>query len=184
MKSLEAQRLRTDRLQLIAATFEHVCAEMESPEDLVRLLGTQVDAGWPPGEYDRDAQEFFRDRLKECGPPVVGWYGWYAIAREERDRPSTLVGTGGYLGPPNEKGEVEIGFSMMPLWQGRGYATEMAEALVAKAFADLRVRKVLARTASGNTASIKVLLKCGFRRLRKDHESGYDLFQILRPKRR
>lgn len=172
--------LRTNRLELIAATFDHICAETESPEHLARLLHARVESGWPPGEYDRDAQDFFGSRLKEEGPSVVGWYSWYAVRREEEGRSSVLVGAGGYLGPPNEKGEVEIGFSVMPLSQGYGYATEMAKALVSNAFGDIRVRRILAHTTPHNVASVRVLAKSGFRRVSRDHESGHDLFEILK----
>jgi len=60
-------KLSTNRLELIAATLDHICAELEAPERLPFLLDAEVEPGWPPGEYDRGAQEFFRDRLKEGG---------------------------------------------------------------------------------------------------------------------
>jgi [ribosomal protein S5]-alanine N-acetyltransferase len=177
---LKRVTLRTNRLELEAATFDHISAEMESSEHLARLLGTRVEPGWPPGEYDRDAQDFFGCRLREEGMSVVGWYVWYAVRREEEDQPSMLVGAGGYFGPPNEKGEVEIGFSMMPSSQGHGYATEMANALVSNAFADIRVHRIIAHTPPDNLASVKVLTKSGFRCVHQDQESGNDLFEILR----
>lgn len=172
--------LRTNRLELEAATFYHISAEMESSEHLARLLRTRVEPGWPPGEYDRDAQEFFGCRLKEESMSVIGWYIWYAVRREEEDRPSLLVGAGGYFGPPSEKGEVEIGFSMMPSSQGYGYATEMAKALVSNAFADTRVHRIIAHTTPDNIASVRVLTKSGFRYVHQDQVSGNDLFEVLR----
>lgn len=171
--------LLTNRLELTAATLDHISAEMESPEHLVRLLETHVEPGWPPGEYDRDAQEFFGCRLKEEGASGVGWYVWYAVRREEECQPSILVGAGGYFGPPSEEGEVEIGFSIMPSLRGHGYATEMTEALVLNAFRDLRVQKVVARTTPDNKASVKVLMRAGFRHICPDR-SGNDVFEIIR----
>ena len=173
-------RLETNRLVLTAATFEHICAEMESPQHLARLLGTRVEPGWPPGDYDRGAQEFFCSRLKECGKSAVGWYVWYAVRRKEDSQLSTLVGAGGYFGPPDEKGEVEIGFSMMPSSRGHGYATEMSKALVSNAFAGTRVQRIVAHTTPANVASVKVLMKSGFSYVCRDRESGTDLFQIFR----
>lgn len=173
-------RLFTNRLEITAATLDHVCAELEAPERLASLLNARVEPGWPPGEYDRDAQEFFRDRLKEGGTPVVGWYGWYAVWRGSRHQPSVLMGAGGYIGPPDEEGAVEIGFSIMPAWRGSGYATELAGKLVENAFADIRVHKVIAHAAPVNPASCKVLEKCGFSCLGKNEESGHNRFEILR----
>ncbi len=180
MKELNNLRLKTNHLELIAATLEHICKELESPEHLAALLGAQVEPGWPPGEYDRDAQEFFRDCLQCWGISVVGWYGWYAVLREGPSKSSTLVGAGGYFGPPGKDGEVEIGFSMMPSWRNLGYATEIAGALIVNAFNDARVQKVIAHASAENAASIKVLMKCGLCRVCRDQESGEDLFEISR----
>ena len=99
-------RLSTNRIELLAATLDHVCAELESAERLASLLKAHVEHGWPPCEYDQDAQMFFRDRLKEGGASVIGWYGWYALRRGSPDRPPGLVGAGGYFGRPNEEGIV------------------------------------------------------------------------------
>lgn len=178
MTEPKSGRLRTNRLELTAATLDHISAEMESPEHLARLLETRLESGWPPGEYDRDAQEFFVSRIREGGTPVVGWYVWYAVRREE-NQPSILVGAGGYFGPPNEAGEAEIGFSIMPSARRHGYATEMASALVSSAFSDLRVRKIIARTTSDNIASVKALVKSGFRYVCQD-QSGNDVFETLK----
>ena len=176
-------KLSTNRLELIAATPDHICAELEAPKHLAFLLNSQVEPGWPPGEYDRGAQEFFRDRLIEGGVAVIGWYTWYAIRRGSPDQPSVVVGACGYFGPPSEGGEVEIGFSVMPAWQGMGYATEMARALIGHALTDSRVRKVIAHTTADNVASSKVLEKCRFVFVCTNEESGNKRFEILRNNR-
>ena len=59
MEELKCAGLQTNRLDLTAATFDHIRAETESSERLAQLLETRVEPGWPPGEYDRDAQDFF-----------------------------------------------------------------------------------------------------------------------------
>jgi ribosomal-protein-alanine N-acetyltransferase len=165
-------RIRTARLDLIAATLEHVQTELTAPDRLGNLLGAVVPEGWPAGEYDAAAMKFFRDRLEEGGPEVVGWYGWYAVRREEAGSPATLVGSGGYLGLPSPEGEVEIGYSLLPAGRGHGYATEITQALVARAFADPRVRRVIAHTQQDNQASIRVLERCGFSRSGMGEEPG------------
>jgi ribosomal-protein-alanine N-acetyltransferase len=166
---------------MVAATFDHVCAELNDPQRLGCLLGARIERDWPPGQYDRGAQEFFKDRLQEGGPSVVGWYGWYALQRSPAGEQPVLVGAGGYLGLPDETGQVEVGFSIVTGWQGHGYATEMAKALVARAFADSRVRKIVAHTTADNPASCRVLEKAGFGRARTSEPSDGLLFERYRP---
>lgn len=173
-------KLSTNRLELVAATLDHVYAELETVERLALLLKAHVEPGWPPGEYDRDAQVFFRDRLKEGGTSVIGWYCWYALRRGSPYQSPVLVGAGGYFGPPSEEGVVEIGFSILPRWQNLGYATELAELLIKNAFTDSRVQKVIAHATLMNLASCKVLQKCGFNYVCRDEESDNNLYAIIR----
>jgi len=150
------------RLTLVAATLEHVRTELEAPGRLASLLGAEVSRDWPTGEYDREAMEFFRERLEEGGEAAAGWYGWYAVRNADAEGPRALVGAGGYFGPPDGDGRVEIGYSVLPGWQRRGYASELVQALVAQAFGFARVRQVIAHTTAENTGSVGVLARCGF----------------------
>lgn len=179
MDGATPRKMAGERLDLIPASLEHVCAELEGPERLADLLGVQVEPGWPPGDYDRNAQEFFRDLLKEGGAGLAGWLVWYGVLRGNASRPSMLIGAGGYFGPPEDDGTVEIGFSIMPSWRNSGYASELAGMLVTNAFSDARVKRVIAHTAPGNPASDKVLSWCGFTCMGMDLESGLNLYELL-----
>lgn len=174
------RRYSTDRLDLIASTADHISAELESAERLASLLDAEIGPDWPPGEYDRGAQEFFRTRLLEGGEGVIGWYGWYAIWRATEDHPACVVGAGGYLGPPNQAGEVEVGYSVVPAFQRQGYATEMVQALVDIALSDARVGRVVARTTPQNPASISVLKRVGFSQAGGIDAEGKLHFEIFR----
>ena len=125
--------IETPRLRLIPATAQHVRAELDSLAAFGALIDADLPESWPPGQYDRDAQEFFLQSLIDGGDDAIGWFGWYALHNNtERDRP-TLVAGGGYFGPPAEDGTVEIGYSVCPEWHGLGFATEMASALAQRA---------------------------------------------------
>jgi ribosomal-protein-alanine N-acetyltransferase len=176
--------LRTERLDLLPATLAHLDAELESPEALGLLLGARVPSGWPPGEYDRGAIEFFRERLA-ADPSSLGWYGWYALRREAGE-PAAVVGAVGYLGPPGPEGTVEIGYSIAPEFEAQGYATEIVVALVERAWSIPAVERVIAHTQPGNLGSIKVLERAGFQRLGPGGEPGAvepDEYETLRPRR-
>jgi len=148
------------RLFLVAATLRHVEAELEGSASLAALLGAAVPPSWPPGEYDRDAQEYFRTRLAAASPADAGWFGWYAITESAPFTSPTLVAAAGFLGPPDEDGSVEIGYSVVPEARGLGLATEAVKALVAWALRN-GASRVIAHTTRSNGASVAVLRRCG-----------------------
>jgi [ribosomal protein S5]-alanine N-acetyltransferase len=125
------------------------------------MLDARVPASWPP-EILADALPLFRDLLRE-DPARAGWIGWYAILVTEGER--VLVGSVGFKGPPDARGHVETGYSMVPEYQGRGFATEMVRALCAWAFAQPGVTRIVAETTWSNAASMRVLEKAGFTRV-------------------
>ncbi len=59
--------------------------------------------------------------------------------------------------------EMELGYRLMRCFWGRGYASEGSRALVEKAFMEWGIDRVTARTLVGNTASQRVMEKCGLR---------------------
>ncbi len=172
--------LRTPRLDLVAASAAHHAAELESPAVLARLLGAEVPPGWPPGEYDRPAIEYFRARLIE-NPDGVGWFGWYAVRRRVGAAPALVVGAGGYFGPPGPDGVVEIGYSVVESFRAQGFASELVEALVARAFATPGVVRVVAQTRPENVGSVRVLERCGFALEGLGREPGTILFALALP---
>ena len=116
----------TARMRLIAAQLAHLRTELAEPSQLAALLGVEVPASWPPGEYDRDAIVYFLSQYEIRGPAAIGWYGWYAVRRAEGASAAQLVGAGGYFGPPSADGTVEIGYSIVDEMRGEGYGTELA----------------------------------------------------------
>jgi [ribosomal protein S5]-alanine N-acetyltransferase len=163
---------RTSHLELIAATVAHLDAELEGPEALGALLGVAVPVGWPPGDYDRNAMEFFKAQLEAAGESAVGWYNWYAMAVAADGRRNSLVAGAGYLGPPADDGSVEIGYSVVAAARRRGYATELVEFLAARAFKFHPVQTVVAHTLDSNAGSAGVLLRCGFVRVGPGTQAG------------
>jgi RimJ/RimL family protein N-acetyltransferase len=86
----------------------------------------------------------------------------------------SVIGKCGFKGPPGPDGAVEIAYSVVPEHQGRGYATEAAEALTLYAFNSGQVRVVRAHTLPERNASTRVLTKCGFQHIGEviDPEDG------------
>src|SRR5205085_7912940 len=78
---------------------------------------------------------------------------------------NALIGMAGFPAPPNSEGVAEIAYGIAPAYQGKGYATEVAQALVEFASRDARVRKICAHTLAETNASTSVLAKCGFEKV-------------------
>jgi [ribosomal protein S5]-alanine N-acetyltransferase len=173
--------LHTEHLTLVPASARHVAAELEGPSSLAALLGADVPASWPPGEYDEDAQQYFLECLTAAGAAGVGWYSWYAVRPAELETPRTLVGGGGYFGPPTDEGLVEIGYSVCPEWRGLGFATQLASALAAHAARQPGVTRIVAHTTETNPASIQVLERSGFLAAGAGEEPGSVLFEYVLP---
>jgi RimJ/RimL family protein N-acetyltransferase len=72
-------------------------------------------------------------------------------------------------------GGTELGYRLYPAFWARGLATEGARALIRSAFERLHLDRVVATTMADNTASWRVLEKCGLRRVRTFYYEGADL---------
>ena len=122
----------TRRLTLVPASVALARAELHDRAAFADLLGAVVPEAWPP-ETVVDALPLFLGWL-EAAPDRVGWFGWYALLpRHAAPRALVLVGGGGFLGPPQD-GVVQMGYSVLPEFQRRGYATEMVRGLATWAF--------------------------------------------------
>ena len=152
----------TPRLLILAASRALLTAELHKPQYFPKLLGAVLPADWPPGDYGREAMQYFLEKLTEGGREAAGWYGWYALRKAEGDTPRTLVGTGGFMGPPSAAGTAEIGYSIAADWRGQGLGTELVSGLVQQAAATGQVRRLVARARADNPASQQVLVRNGF----------------------
>ncbi len=88
---------------------------------------------------------------------------WLQLAIERRDQPG-LLGDCGFCLRADQVRQAEIGFSLSPGHQGKGYATEAVAAVVDFLFRDLGVERVIAITDSRNTRSQALLERLGLRR--------------------
>ncbi|ANU28165.1 GNAT family N-acetyltransferase [Planococcus versutus] len=69
--------------------------------------------------------------------------------------------------------ELELGYSIVPNYQGYGHATEMAQALVAWGKMQSGINKIIASCDYENYASIRVLDKAGLKRVEKKDSKIY-----------
>ncbi len=127
-----------------------------------------VEAMTPAEKKELSADWLARLRDSTSTDP---WTHGFSLVQRESD---AIVGQAGFKGPPDADGVVEIAYGVSPEHQGKGYATEAAQALTAYAFSNGRVRVVRAHTLPESNASARVLTKCGFHHIGEviDPEDG------------
>jgi RimJ/RimL family protein N-acetyltransferase len=107
-----------------------------------------------------NASPDFIARLERAKEPDPWQFGFAIIHKIDNE----LIGICGFPGPPTRNGVAEIAYGIAPNYQGRGYATEAATALIKFAASDPRVKTICAHTLTEKNASTRVLKKCGFKR--------------------
>jgi [ribosomal protein S5]-alanine N-acetyltransferase len=170
-------KIITERLELVAETRELAEAEAAGSQQLAAALQAEVPEAWPP-EGTADALALFAAQLRR-DPTLAGWLVWYWILIDKATGSRTLIGDGGFTSPPVD-GMVAKGYSLLPAYRGKGYATEAVRALAEWAFAHREVRKIIAETLPDNEPSIRVLQRAGFKRARKASEQGHIRFVLKR----
>lgn len=162
----------TRRLHILPARLESLIAEFYGQKAVARVLGLRVPASWPPELLDEKTIQTVLERLKSHPEEADWWLHHFVIAQKQ-----TLVGVGGYKGPPDEEGAVEILYSILPEFRRQGYASEAVHALVEHAFDVALVKRVTAHTWPDFKASVGVLERCGF--LRDDEGSEGDFVRYV-----
>lgn len=146
--------LFTPRLELRGGTPAIYSIPFDDRAGLAHALGVDVPADWPVEHYDQECLDYCLARLAEdpdTPPPMR-----YLILRET----NTLIGTfGSGLAKPDT---VVIGYSVLPAFRRRGYASEALAAVVEEAFATPGIETIVGETYPELVASRGVMEKNGF----------------------
>jgi RimJ/RimL family protein N-acetyltransferase len=146
------------------------------------LAAASAAAGTGLSEYLVDENWLWRIRLEQIGrdPASADWVARAAVAEPE----GVVIGHGGFHGPPDADGIVEVAYSVDPLHRRQGYAKAMLGELLRRADTDPQVSAVRASIRPDNVASRATIAGFGFRKVGEqwDPEDGLeDVF--LRPAR-
>jgi RimJ/RimL family protein N-acetyltransferase len=123
--------------------YEKWCADI----NVMRYLGGKT--------YDRISA--WRHLAYQIGHWVLRGYGYYAV---EEKTTGAFVGRVGFTNQAGWPG-FELGWTIWPDYQGRGYATEAARMLLPYAFEKLDQPHVISLIHPDNTPSRKVAQKLG-----------------------
>lgn len=152
------ERLRTRRLRL--RSWQHSDAERYH-----RACNTEAVMRWLGGvqslsQVRDDVAYFIASEASE------GFTYWLV----ERLSDGALLGFAGLVRIPDEdcpfRGEVEIGWRLRESVWRKGFGFEAASAIMELAFSQLRLARIVSRTAHRNRASKALMRKLGMRRRR------------------
>jgi len=142
------ERIVTRRLVLEPIALRTARAVLADEPD-----GLQRGAGWPHADT-LDALRMVADHGAEA---------WLIL------EDGVAIGEAGTHGPPDEQGDVEIGYGIAEPSRGRGLASEFVTALADRILSRDGVRRVVARAVlADNLPSRRALERAGFRLEREE----------------
>jgi len=145
------------RLNLVDGNLELLSAAIAGGGALEALLGVSIAEDWAGFP---EALPVLQASYAHA-PHAHSWGCLFFV----EPRLSTLVGFGGFKGPPSSDAFVEIGYAIAPAFRGQGLATDAVAQMVRRAFDDSIVRAVDAYTLGHASPSTRVLEKSGFRKI-------------------
>jgi ribosomal-protein-alanine N-acetyltransferase len=169
--------LRVGSLRMVTITPEMLAAEeTQDIAKLGELLRAKITAEWPPAEWEPHVYGFILKQYEEH-PGTMGWHR-FVVLSDGLGMNRTLVGAMGAF--PKGEGDVEIGYSTLPQFQRRGYATACAKVLVEWLLTQEGVTSVSACTFPRLPESIKVMERCGMTYVGDGDEPGTVRYQRVR----
>ena len=146
-------KLTTDRTILLPIDMEMMNAISNGTQK--QLSEYYYNDEWPDNDF-KEALPEFEELLKKNGND--GFNIWLIIEKEN----NLIIGSAGYIGKPDEKGNIEIGFGIVPSRRGKGFCNEAVNALIKWGLSRDEVNGIIARCDKSNIASRKTIEKLGF----------------------
>lgn len=155
--------IQTSRLTLVTFTTELMQAAITDQLELAQITPYKVAAGYPSEKY------------KEIIPYKIKRYSEYPWENEWEgiiihNASQTIMGDMGFRRKDGDQDQLELGYSIAPTYQGNGYATEMAKAMVKWGLKQQEIKKIVASCDPSNIASVRVLEKAGLKQI-KEHNN-------------
>jgi [ribosomal protein S5]-alanine N-acetyltransferase len=139
------------------------------------LASAAQSAGVPLTSFFADHRWLWEIRLQQAAedPSTLDWIARAALDEDSGD----VVGHVGFHGPPDDRGMVEVAYSVDEAFRRRGYATAMLTTALAWAADVPEVRVVRASISPDNQASLGTIRPFGFQLVGEqwDEEDGREL---------
>ena len=157
--------LQTQRLRLIPLRAASLRLSLEDPRQVAEDLSLQASGTVLMGEVREAVQQMLAGVLRDQENWL--WHTQWQIVLKAEKR---IVGGFCFKGPPDQSGQVELGYGIDPTDQGHGYMSEALPVIVSWALAQPLVSAVVCETSTSNTASQRTLARAGFATWRKTPE--------------
>lgn len=147
MENIETQRLILEKVELTDANF--IYELVNSPSWLTYIGDKEIKSL-------EDAREYIRERLISS----YETYG-HGLLKISLKPDGTAIGLCGFL----KRGyldHVDLGFALLPSYEGKGYAFEAASGVLDYGKSSLALKKIVAICMETNSRSIQLLTKLGF----------------------
>jgi len=139
---------------------------LNGDEEIVRYIRA-------PKSYE-ECRSFLAQVIEWYNGPKINWR--IALLSKENNQ---VIGTFAII-PIGNTADMQLGYSLLKEHWGKGYATEITEAGLRYAFKKLKYPSIAAITELANSASQKVLLKCGFHLEAEYEEEGRKMLRFRR----
>ncbi|MEW5990513.1 MAG: GNAT family N-acetyltransferase [Chloroflexota bacterium] len=142
------ESIRTARLDLIALSEPFVAFLVAGDARAAAgEIGARVGP-WLASQRDHVVQL----HLAEAAGRAAGFagLGWLIVLADRSRR--HVIGSIGFHGPPDDRGRLEVGCRIHPMYRGRGYAAEALAAVLASATTRFGITRFLVVVPSPGTA--------------------------------
>lgn len=148
MVTLKTQRLDLREFALDDYSDLH---RMGSNPDVRRYMGRPINT-------EQDTEEWVNHALENREETPRKEYQFVVILD------SQFIGACDFNVHSWEREEGEVGYMLDTPYWGKGYATEISKELIRFGFTELGMHRIIAKCDSRNTASFRVMEKCGMKR--------------------
>lgn len=150
--------LHTPRLTILPADIARLEALLSSTQAFKLVTGFTVADAFCPFEGALAASLKAMRRASNRERP------WWTPRLLILNSAAEVIGLIGFKGPPTDDA-VELGYSIAPAYQNRGFATEALRAITGHAMRFCEVRTICAHTLPEASPSTRVLEKSGFQKV-------------------
>lgn len=151
-------KLETKRLYIYPLSPKELRDWVRDLPALEHSLNITYEAEPMEGEF----QQIVKGQLKITEEDCIHYY-WHTFWLLIRKKDRVVVGSADFKSPPDEKGNIEIGYGLGKQFEGQGYMTEAVDAMCRWGLAQQGVSHIVAETELNAFRSQAVLKRCGFK---------------------